>query len=228
MAPVWFSPPEDLQAKPNTDPAALPSEGPGRIFDVTDSDSNDNLSEDERLLKASRENDPVAVLELIEKGAAIDARTPNTGEAPLHLVAERGGAQLVSVLVRSGARINARDNQSLTPLHAAAMRGNAAAVQALLEGKADVDSIGGLDGYSPLHCAAMNSHLPALSLLLNASADTSLHDNSAETALHKAAERGLLSIAERLLEGGAALRRLVRQHRDGCSAAWARRARQRP
>ena len=55
---------------------------------------------------------------LIKAGARLDIRTNDdtNGVMPLHLAAQCGKADIVRFLVRSGAEVDAKDNQGNTPL----------------------------------------------------------------------------------------------------------------
>ena len=62
-------------------------------------------------------------------------------------------AQLISLLIRHGAAINARDQGGRTPLHIAAKAGRVENVEALLDSGARVYDLDGA-GQSPIHYAA--------------------------------------------------------------------------
>ncbi len=75
---------------------------------------------------------------LIERGAAVDARSTNRMvNTPLHAAAAGGQTRLVELLLKHGADANARQQGGWTALHAAAQSGNAAMVEVLLAHAAD-------------------------------------------------------------------------------------------
>lgn len=57
---------------------------------------------------------------------------------PLHAAAFKGEAQIVSILLDNGARVNAKDNKWLTPLHRACAVNSGDTVQILIQYQADV------------------------------------------------------------------------------------------
>ena len=73
---------------------------------------------------------------LMEAGADLEAAS-DLGGTPLHVAAENGHSQVMSVLVESGANLNSRTVKGATPLCLAAREGRVDAVQMLLHAKAD-------------------------------------------------------------------------------------------
>lgn len=76
--------------------------------------------------------------ELISKGVDVNVRDSNTGDHPLHLLINvfskdpQTSNQIMSLLVKSGADMNSKNNDLWTPLHLAVKRGSYDAVEALL------------------------------------------------------------------------------------------------
>jgi uncharacterized protein len=78
---------------------------------------------------------------LLNKGAAVDARSTNSMEnMPLHAAAAGGHAEIVKLLVDFGADVNARQHGGWTPLHAAAQNGDLTMAEALVAAGADVSA----------------------------------------------------------------------------------------
>jgi ankyrin repeat protein len=90
------------------------------------------LADDRRL------NEAMAVL-LVESGAKLQEFS--FGNTDLHLAAIRGFADLVRVLVRHGADVNAVNDYGRTPLYYAARHGQRAAAEALIAAGADRSAI---------------------------------------------------------------------------------------
>ncbi|MCO4770838.1 MAG: hypothetical protein KDA24_12470 [Deltaproteobacteria bacterium] len=57
--------------------------------------------------------------QLIEAGADVNMRNPQTGQAPLHEAARRSSLASISALVAAGAELDARDGHDRTPLEQA-------------------------------------------------------------------------------------------------------------
>lgn len=72
---------------------------------------------------------------LLKHGAAINAkdRDKGWGFTPLHYAAWRGHLSVCKILIRSGARVIARDEEGQTPLHLAAWFGRVQVAKYLLE-----------------------------------------------------------------------------------------------
>lgn len=79
------------------------------------------------------------VLNFLQSGAAIEAKTPN-GETALYLAAERGHIATMELLLRRAANIESRTISGETPLVCAARGGNNKAVKLLLDHGAHMDS----------------------------------------------------------------------------------------
>ncbi len=65
---------------------------------------------------------------------------PASGWRPLHIAAAMGNPEMVAVLVRHGAKVDARDNRGLTPLLWTAFAGQRDAAAALLSNGADINA----------------------------------------------------------------------------------------
>jgi ankyrin repeat protein len=76
-----------------------------------------------------------------------------TGSTPLHAAAENDAPGVARALLRSKARIDARDDQGDTPLHCAAMYSSPQTLEVLLEGNSDL-LCENSSGELPLHLMA--------------------------------------------------------------------------
>ena len=155
------------------------------------------------------------------------------GETPLHSAAKRGLPKIALVLIRRGAKVNARRPERLdTLLHFAS---NAEVAGVLIEHGAEVEALDwlgrtplhwaaqfglvdvadlliqsgaevdrqGQDGATPLHWAAREGHHEVVRLLLARGAKPDVHDHEGRTPLHFGAWRGKLEAVEELLRAGA-------------------------
>ena len=129
-----------------------------------------------------------------------------TGATPLLLAAQRGHADVLRILLRSGAAA-----QSVTrkggagPLHLAAMRGHADAARALLDACPSLlEAAKPSDGATALHLSAGTQGAEALLLLLSRGADVTACDSLGATPLHAACAAGAAAATRALLAAGCA------------------------
>jgi ankyrin repeat protein len=175
---------------------------------------------------------PEEIERLLDGGWKTD--TPGwMGATPLHAAAQRGLPEVVRVLIRRGATVNARrPDRRDTPLHFAA---SAAVAGLLIEGGAEVEALDWssrsplhwaaqfgradvaevlirsgaqvdrpeADGATPLHWAAQEGHPEVIQLLLGQGARPDVPDGHGRTPLHRAAWRGQAAAIEELLRAGA-------------------------
>jgi ankyrin repeat protein len=152
---------------------------------------------------------------LLRYGADINTRD-NTAVSPLMLaccwdeatvqhLADPGGNDTLSViseLLASGARVNAKTVRGLTALHFAALCGRRDIACALIHAGARVDTRT-RDDRTPLHHAAMTGRLDVVKMLASDGARVNSTDVQGRTALHAAAARGHARTVRTLLELGA-------------------------
>lgn len=101
------------------------------------------------LFAALERGDDAAVIRAIEDGCDVNARDNRlilgNGCSPLHVAAAHNNAVMISLLLESGADVNAVDADGRTPLWVACSDGDYQAVAALLAAGADAaipDSLG--------------------------------------------------------------------------------------
>lgn len=156
---------------------------------------------------------PAAFFEAVETGnrtaAAlfIDAKInteirDNRGWTPLMAAAFRGQAEIIDLLIRHGAEVNALDSGGNTALHWAAFGGHATCARQLITHSASID-LRNHYGWTPLIQAAARNHAEVVSLLIASGVNLDTCANDGYTALHKAAELGYGEIAQLLLAQGA-------------------------
>jgi len=147
---------------------------------------------------------------LLKHKVDVDAVT-SAGTTALHLAAKHGYTDIVTELVRLGARVDvlASDvkGSCLCPLHCAVENGHLAVASRLLHAGADVNfacSYCGRERVTCLHIAAVRQNVEMVRLLLAApGVDVSVCDNDGAAALHVAARGGFTDITELLLAHGA-------------------------
>ena len=106
------------------------------------------------------------------------------GYTPLHLAARYGYFKIaIELVIRSRARVGARDCFGVTPLHVAACHNHWEMVYILLELGADM-GVNAFNGSTPLHSAAACGAVKVIDHLLYHGANLSVVDDSGLTALH--------------------------------------------
>ncbi|MDO9438772.1 ankyrin repeat domain-containing protein [Hydrogenophaga sp.] len=193
-------------------PAILLLDGkPGTVAQVLNQIDNDG---DTPLLYAIDEGDDAeAVVKFLLKQPGIDPDLANkVGEAPLHLACRLGVLGIVRLLVNAGANIERPDAEGATPLHLASEEGAFEVVKWLLDRLAmpmangqrrDMSKVlnnPNGDGDAPLHLATEQEHKEVVRALLGHPAvDPNLMTTAGQTALHKAAQDGLLDTVIQLV-----------------------------
>ena len=159
------------------------------------------------LYDAAEAGDLERVRVLVEQGA--DIETGKYGWTPLTIAAATGRLAVVRYLVVQGADMEKTDNWGWTPLIAATCSDHLDVVRYLVERGADIDkgegSRGtlGRGGWTPLMWTSANNRLEMMRNLLEQGASTDKADRDGETALHKAALKGHIEVAELLMDYGA-------------------------
>jgi ankyrin repeat protein len=95
----------------------------------------------------------------------------------LHVAVKKGHAEVVPVLLRYGADVNARDNQNQTPLHHASELGYVEIAQLLLDHGADT-SARNKDDNTPLYVAVAKGQRDIIQVYLDRGADVNFRERS--------------------------------------------------
>ena len=143
--------------------------------------------------------------ELVTRGASL--AVDNGGYTALHLAASshENVADIVRLLLKHGASIEATNNYGGTPLYSAVIYESEPAVAALLEQGASPNAVSD-DGDTALHCALLIDNDPEadlVHLLLKHGAATEAVNKEGRTPLRIAIECGCDTHAVALLEAGA-------------------------
>ena len=101
---------------------------------------------------------------MIDAGADVNAVNARDSNTPLHHAVEAENAEVIPVLVKAGADVNAKEYYSNTPLHLAAMFGKIKVIPILLKAGADVNAKD-VDGRTPLEMAKASSYPNAVTAL---------------------------------------------------------------
>ena len=112
------------------------------------------------------------------------------GARPIYAAVENPNPEVVSVLSKAGADVNAKDKDGWTALMAAAAKNpEPGVVSALLEAGADIQGKNDA-GWTALMAAAHNSNPDVTATLLEAGANVHERNRSGRTALMEARENG--------------------------------------
>jgi ankyrin repeat protein len=134
-------------------------------------------------------SDEIAQL-LIDSGADVEGATSPAvgGDQPLHLAAARpSSASTAKLLIKRGARLDARNKAGKTPLIAAVMADNFEVADVLLAAGADLEAVDSKLGASPLSWAACWGRFRAAKYLLSKGAQINRRTGpEGDTALHQA------------------------------------------
>jgi ankyrin repeat protein len=103
-------------------------------------------------------------------GVNFNAKLDVYESTSLHYAAFHGKTEVVRLLIRSGANINATNRDLKTPLHMAASNGYASTARCLVEGGANLMAKN-VDGLTPLDCAEQWGNTETSSALKQVIAD---------------------------------------------------------
>jgi ankyrin repeat protein len=135
---------------------------------------------------------------LISKGANVK-EADEGGTTALHLAAENGHDEIVLVLFKNGANIDARETKyGQTPLHLAALNGHKAVTETLLQNGAQAD-LKDKEGWMAIHVAVWTGKGEVVQVLLE-SIDVNETGKDKLTALHCAAAQGHKKLAQLLID----------------------------
>jgi len=152
---------------------------------------------------AAMRGDREAVRAALARHADVNvARTD--GSTALHWAVERDDLDMVDLLLRAGARVDARTREGVAPLQLAATNGSAAIIVALLEADADPNAALTPAGDTALMMAARTGKTDAIRVLLEGGANVNAKENwGGTTPLMWAASEGHADAAGLLIAAGA-------------------------
>lgn len=144
---------------------------------------------------------------LLEKGADIEALT-NVNDTPLTLSIynEHNCCDILKLLIKRSANINARESNGKTAAHLAAEKGKTEMLKILLKAGADANAVNEV-GWTPLHLAARYADIETTQLLLDGGANCNLLTNKKYSPLNLAVfnKKNGDKIAKLLIKHGAKL-----------------------
>lgn len=178
----------------------------------SDSSTNKYLTQedmDTMLLLAARAGSKELVLALLDRGAAVNAERAGTeyqddGDA-LQAAVWQGNSDIVKILLKSGADINAQCERRGSALQVAAQQDGLEMLELLIDHGADINGPSNARGCVLSSAAHRRDNTRHLEFLLAKSADINMRGTreNEKTALHEAASRGCWDNFDLLLQRGA-------------------------
>ena len=158
---------------------------------------------DAPIADASMRNDAAQVRLLVANGAEVNA-AHGDGMTGLHWAAENGNPEIASILLESGANVEAVTRLgAYRPLHLAARRGNASVIQLLLDASADPETESATGGVTPLHFAAASGKAASVQALIEHGVELDARESIwGQTPLMFAAATGRTEVIRVLLQAG--------------------------
>ena len=147
-----------------------------------------------------------AVQYLVEKGMDVNAKHGRLNNSALQAASLHGHRQIVQLLLRNGAIVDAEDGDHANALYLASSNGHCDIINELVNAGANVNAQGELLG-NALCAATTNSYSGAVRLLLASGANVDQEGVNKNTPLHIATSNGFLEEARLLLDFGAAIER---------------------
>ncbi|MFH1748868.1 MAG: M14 family zinc carboxypeptidase [Planctomycetota bacterium] len=132
---------------------------------------------------AARFGDSVVVRKLLQSNPLLANARTATNETPLHHAVLGRKADIIELLLATGADVTAQDSLGRTPLHLAAVSDDPALLNMLLAAGADPDAVD-QHGNTPLHIAARRVKSIPLLTLVAAGADVNVANDAGLTPLH--------------------------------------------
>uniref|UniRef100_A0A8C2BES2 non-specific serine/threonine protein kinase n=1 Tax=Cyprinus carpio TaxID=7962 RepID=A0A8C2BES2_CYPCA len=169
--------------------------------------SDDTLDEEDSfvmkaIIHAINDDNVPGLKHLLGSLTSYDINQPNKhGTPPLLIAAGCGNVQIIDVLMKKGAEIQAFDKTGANAIYHAARHGHVGTLRFLHEKKCPLD-IQDKSGETALHVAARYGNVDVVQYLCSIHANPDLVDREQETPLHCAAWHGYSAVARALCEAG--------------------------
>ncbi|XP_058630938.1 death-associated protein kinase 1 isoform X2 [Onychostoma macrolepis] len=169
--------------------------------------SDDTLDEEDSfvmkaIIHAINDDNVPGLKHLLGSLTSYDINQPNKhGTPPLLIAAGCGNVQIIDVLMKKGAEIQAFDKTGANAIYYAARHGHVGTLRFLHEKKCPLD-IQDKSGETALHVAARYGNVDVVQYLCSIHANPNLVDREQETPLHCAAWHGYSAVARALCNAG--------------------------
>jgi ankyrin repeat protein len=122
------------------------------------------------------------IKKMLDEGANVNQKDDQFGITPLHTAAYHGRMEVVNLLLRSKAEVNAKDKEGETPLLSALSGGHAEVGELLIRRGALID-VKTKNGWTPLHFAAALGKEELVRLLVEKGAELNAKTSEGKTPL---------------------------------------------
>ncbi|KAG5886403.1 hypothetical protein JTB14_030762 [Gonioctena quinquepunctata] len=158
-------------------------------------DQSNSLTD--QLVRAAAQGHLEVVRALLKNAprGAVEGRS--SGKTALQVASHQGHVQVVDLLLKCGASVNASDNDGDTCLHYAAFGNQPEVLDLLVKTGIEVNAAN-FSGCTALHIAAHKQPARCIEILLAAGANPNCADNYGDTALHDAIGKDNLQVIEHL------------------------------
>jgi ankyrin repeat protein len=160
---------------------ALAAAAPGAYADIS-SALNPFSNFYNNIARAAEANNVAKVRELISSGNSVNEVEEDSQRTGLHIAAINGNLQIAAILIKAGARIDARDNLGDTPLLYAAEHGHLEMAKLLIDVGAQVDAEN-KNGMTALMAAAKGGDVEMVRTLLARGANPNKSDYTGRDSL---------------------------------------------
>lgn len=143
-----------------------------------------------------------AVKALLAHNPIIDTRSKIDGATALHDAVWCGNCDIIKLLIKSGAKLEARDDDGYTPLLVACHYQTSKVVQLLIEHNADMTATDD-DGWTMQHFCAWFGRVDTVRCLIDKGVNFNVTQKDGFTPLHMAASHGYNEIVFDLVTNGA-------------------------
>lgn len=169
----------------------------GAILEITNSSTVEELSAVSRtgltaLHFAAIQNHAVAANELLRKGVPVDVRAPKKNNTtPLHWAALQESIDVIRLLAKNGAALDAKADNGWTPVHFATRAGKLLSVANLIRLGANVNATDN-SGNMPIHLAAAANDLKMVALLIKLDANKNVANGSGKLPINMATDQAVI------------------------------------
>lgn len=160
------------------------------------------LGSDQGLLKAIQKGDIDKLCSIIEKKPDLVHLKISDGDTALHFAIYLEKKNIVELLLKKGAKVNAINEYKQTPLHYTFYKNNLELARLLLNHGANINCRN-VWGVTPFSQVVRKGYLKGIQFLIKRGADINLQNNHGKSPLHEAVGRGYVKIVTLLLKHGA-------------------------